>query len=131
MMARLQRQTRLDCLVGLGLLALLALSVVLAHALGHPASTVSGLLIAAAKAGLVALFFMDLARQSNRMRVFAAASLLWIAIIFGLTLSDYVARRPESRAPYGIRPEASEVAPLGQVPAAPGHLPPVERAVSR
>jgi cytochrome c oxidase subunit 4 len=114
-MARHRHQTRSAILVGIGLLALLGLTVLLGHLLTGVAATVTGLLIAVAKAGLVVLFFMELVRETNQIRIFAAASLLWIGIIFTLTLSDYLARRPEARAPYPPKPPAvSSLPPLAQ-----------------
>lgn len=52
------------------------------------------LLIAAAKASLIILYFMH-ARYSNRLIwVVIGAALLWFGILFTLTMSDYVARYP-------------------------------------
>lgn len=99
-MQRLRRQTRRDLSIGVALLLLLALTVALAHVLHGAPSLIAGMLIAVAKAGLVAVFFMELIKGSAQVRIFAAASLLWLVIIFSLTLSDYLTRRPEAVAPY-------------------------------
>ena len=79
-------------LVFLGLMALLALTVV-----GHelPLGGIKpavGLGIAAVKAMLVAWFFMELRAQPPMVRLFAGAGLLWLAILIALTLNDYLTR---------------------------------------
>ena len=52
------------------------------------------LLIAAAKASLIVLYFMH-ARHSDRLtRLAIGAALLWFGILFVLTMSDYVWRYP-------------------------------------
>lgn len=52
------------------------------------------LLIAAAKGSLIVLFFMH-ARYSSRLTwVVIGAGLLWLGILFTLTLSDYLTRYP-------------------------------------
>ena len=48
--------------------------------------------IAAAKAGLIAWFFMHLRAASGMVRLFAGAALLWLIILFGLGLSDWLTR---------------------------------------
>jgi cytochrome c oxidase subunit IV len=48
--------------------------------------------IAAAKALLIALFFMHLLHSHKLMIVIFAASFLWLAIMVGITLSDYLTR---------------------------------------
>ncbi len=55
-------------------------------------NTVAALGIACAKATLVILFFMH-ARWSDRLIwVVLATSLLWLVILIGVTLSDYMSR---------------------------------------
>jgi cytochrome c oxidase subunit 4 len=54
--------------------------------------TVVGMAIATVKSTLVALFFMHLL-YSNRVTWLAAlAALLWLAILLGLTLTDFLTR---------------------------------------
>ena len=48
--------------------------------------------IAAAKALLVGIFYMHLHKASAVTKLFAIAALLWLAIMFSLTLSDYTTR---------------------------------------
>jgi cytochrome c oxidase subunit 4 len=50
------------------------------------------LLIAAAKASLVALFFMHLARSNHRTQLAAGAGVLWLSILIVLALSDVLTR---------------------------------------
>lgn len=48
--------------------------------------------IAVVKAVLVFLFFMHLRWSSHLVRFFAGAALIWLIIMFVLTLSDYLSR---------------------------------------
>ncbi len=55
---------------------------------------IAALLIAAAKASLIILYFMH-ARDSDKLtRLAIGAALLWFGILFVLTMSDYVSRYP-------------------------------------
>ena len=56
-------------------------------------NVVLALAIAAAKALIVVIVFMELRRSSGLVRVFAAAGFLWLTILLGLTASDYTTRR--------------------------------------
>lgn len=55
--------------------------------------------IAVIKALLVALFFMHLRYSSSLTKLFVSAGVLWIAILFVLTTSDYFTR------PWQMRPQ--------------------------
>jgi cytochrome c oxidase subunit 4 len=55
-------------------------------------NTVVALAIAVCKATFVVLFFMHLRWSSNLLRVVVASSLLWLALLIGLTLSDVFTR---------------------------------------
>jgi cytochrome c oxidase subunit 4 len=55
-------------------------------------NVVFALTIAAAKAGLVGLFFMHLLYTSHRTKIMAVAGLVWLAILIALTLSDVLTR---------------------------------------
>ena len=54
--------------------------------------TVVGLAIAAVKAALVALFFMHLLHSGRLTWLVVLAALFWLAIMLGLTLTDYLTR---------------------------------------
>jgi cytochrome c oxidase subunit 4 len=56
------------------------------------ANTVVNLAIAAVKALLVAIFFMHLRSASYMLRIAAAAGIFWLAILIGLTLTDFAVR---------------------------------------
>lgn len=77
------------------LVALLALTLstywVAQVNLGHW-NTPVGLAIAAAKAGLVILYFMHARYRTWLTWVVIAAGLLWLGILFVLTMSDYLTR---------------------------------------
>jgi cytochrome c oxidase subunit 4 len=48
--------------------------------------------IAVAKAGLIFLYFMHARYGSRLMQMFATAGLLWLGILFALTLTDFLSR---------------------------------------
>ena len=50
------------------------------------------MIIACTKATIVALFFMHMRWNDNVTRVAGVAALFWLAIMFVLTLSDFVTR---------------------------------------
>ena len=78
--------------VFVALLVLLALTVEAArHDLGHWNFPVAAT-IATAKALLIALVFMELHESRALTRLVAAAGLIWLAILFMLSLSDYFTR---------------------------------------
>lgn len=70
-----------------GLLALLALTVASAFADLGGFNSAANLAIAAAKAALIAVLFMQLPRQGVLPRLVVAAVALWLAILFALTLA--------------------------------------------
>jgi cytochrome c oxidase subunit 4 len=55
-------------------------------------NAVAALAIAVCKASLVVLFFMHLRWSSSLLRIVVASSLLWLAILIGLTISDVFTR---------------------------------------
>ena len=74
------------------LLVLTGLTTLVAHFDLGRFNLVVALGIAAAKALLVALFFMHLARTAHRTQFVAGAGLLWLALLLALTLSDVLTR---------------------------------------
>ncbi len=48
--------------------------------------------VAAAKAIIVLLVFMELARGPSLKLIFAGAGLFWLIIMFGLSFTDYATR---------------------------------------
>ncbi|HEY5572449.1 MAG TPA: cytochrome C oxidase subunit IV family protein [Anaerolineales bacterium] len=55
-------------------------------------NTVAAITIAVVKALLVVLFFMHVKYSSNLTRVYVLAGFLWLALLIGLTLTDYLTR---------------------------------------
>ena len=55
-------------------------------------NTIVAYTIAVAKAMLVVLFFMHIKYEGGRTRLFAGTVLVWLLILFTLTLSDYLSR---------------------------------------
>ncbi len=78
--------------VAMTLFVLLAGTVIVAKLQLGTLAPVIALSIAAAKAVLVAMFFMHLYYGSRLTRVFAAAGLFWLLILLGLTLGDFLSR---------------------------------------
>jgi cytochrome c oxidase subunit IV len=48
--------------------------------------------IAIAKTALIVLYFMHVKVSSKITQVFAAASFIWLLLLFGITMADYLAR---------------------------------------
>ena len=48
--------------------------------------------VAVAKAALVGMFFMHLAHRGGVIRLFALGGFVWLALLFTLTLADYLTR---------------------------------------
>jgi cytochrome c oxidase subunit 4 len=69
-----------------------ALTTVIAYVDLGPLNVVVMLLIAFIKATLVILFFMHVKFTSRLTQIAAASGFAWLAIMIGLTLSDYLTR---------------------------------------
>jgi cytochrome c oxidase subunit 4 len=74
------------------LMVLLAATVLAAQVNLGWVNDVIMIAIAGAKAMLVVLYFMHVRYSSRMTWVFAAAGLLWLITLIGLTLSDYLSR---------------------------------------
>jgi cytochrome c oxidase subunit IV len=81
-------------LVWLACLTLLAATVGVSRLDLGPWNVVLNLTIAAAKAGLIVWFYMELREDRPLVRIFAIGGLFWVAILFGLGLSDWLTRGP-------------------------------------
>jgi cytochrome c oxidase subunit 4 len=79
--------------VYIGLMALLGLTVLVAAVDLGTLNLVIALLIAAAKAVLIVLFFMHVRHANTIVRLFAGVGFVWLLILLLLTLGDY-ANRP-------------------------------------
>lgn len=90
-----------NLLVFAGLMLLLIATVVAAqYDLGAWGVAIA-LTIAAAKALLIILYFMHVRFRGRLAWVFAAGGFIWLGILIGLTLSDYI-----SRGWFGLPPPA-------------------------
>jgi cytochrome c oxidase subunit 4 len=74
------------------LLVLTAVTVYVAFLDLGPLNTLVAVTIAVVKALLVLLFFMHVRYSSHLIWVYAGAGILWLLILFSLTLSDYFSR---------------------------------------
>ncbi len=79
-------------LIGGALLVLLALTVAAASIDLGPFNTVIAITIAACKAVLVILFFMNVRRSSRITWIYVLIGFFWLILLFGLTLGDYITR---------------------------------------
>src|ERR1700733_13741949 len=55
-------------------------------------NTAAALGIAAVKASMVVLIFMGVRHNTPLIKVAAVSGILWLAIMFGVTMSDYLTR---------------------------------------
>jgi cytochrome c oxidase subunit 4 len=83
---------RRNLLVWAALLALLAITCAAAYLPLGAFNTPIGLAVAAVKAALVGLLFMNLRGSGSLMRLAATAGFFWLIILFALTLSDFLMR---------------------------------------
>jgi len=83
---------KLYVLVFAGLIALTGLTTGIAFINLGKWNTVVALGIALCKATLVVLFFMHLRWSPNQLRVVVATSLLFLALLIGLTIADEFTR---------------------------------------
>jgi cytochrome c oxidase subunit 4 len=74
------------------LMALLGLTIVFAYVLTGTPATVASFAIGTIKALLIILYFMHLREHAGLFRIFAGAGFLWLAILMGLVLQDYLSR---------------------------------------
>ena len=85
-------RVRVYAFTWVALMALLAATFALAHLNLGAWNPVVALAIAAAKAVLVALFFMHLKRSSALIVLFALVALFALSLLFGLSGADYATR---------------------------------------
>jgi cytochrome c oxidase subunit IV len=79
-------------MVFLGLIGLTILTTGVAYINLGPFNTVAALVIAFSKMFLVVLFFMHVRHSSGLIRVVLLAGFFWLALLIGLTTSDYRTR---------------------------------------
>ncbi len=86
-------QRRTLFLVYIGLIALLILTAVGAYVpMGGTPHVLLAFGVSAAKTALIAFFFMEIHYHNGITRIFAGAGLVWLALLFLLTFSDYLTR---------------------------------------
>ena len=74
------------------LLGLLLLSMFLDYVPMGPLTVASGVAIAVIKSALVVVFFMELIRARALISLAALAGLIFVAVMFALTLADVLTR---------------------------------------
>jgi cytochrome c oxidase subunit 4 len=83
---------RRNGLIWAALMSLLTLTLVLAYVPMGVFTPTAGIAIACIKAGLVVMLFMELARSRPLIRLAAAAGLVFLTVLFALTLADVLSR---------------------------------------
>ena len=83
---------RRNVLIWAALLALLALSLMLAHVPMGALTVAAGIVIALVQAGLVCMLFMELIDARPLIRLAAMAGFIFVAVLFALTLADVLSR---------------------------------------
>jgi len=83
---------RIYLLIVITLLVLTGLTYWAATIQLGPLNVIIALTIATSKATLVVLFFMHARYSPRRTRVVIISGLFWLALLLGLTLSDYLTR---------------------------------------
>jgi cytochrome c oxidase subunit 4 len=84
--------TRVYVTVFLGLLVLTTATVLVAHQELGIMNTPVALLIAVSKATLVVWFFMGVRYNTPLTKVTAISGFIWLMILFGIGMSDYLTR---------------------------------------
>ncbi len=79
-------------LVWAGLVLLLLASLGYAYLPGAPLKLAGGLAIAAGKAALIAIVFMQLGKAGALVRVTAGAGLAWLTLLFLFSFADFLTR---------------------------------------
>ena len=79
-------------LTWLGLMVFLALTLGSSYIPMGPWNTAINMGISCAKALLIALFFMHLRGAGALLRIAAVVGLLWLALLFGISWSDFGTR---------------------------------------
>ncbi|MCB9785378.1 MAG: cytochrome C oxidase subunit IV family protein [Deltaproteobacteria bacterium] len=92
--AAAEREPGLGALLGAfaALMLLLALTVGASFIDLGPASVVVAMLVSVAKTLVIMLVFMHLAWRNTVTRLFASAAFLWLALLIGLSLTDFLTR---------------------------------------
>lgn len=123
--AHIRREALHIALVLGALTALLAIAIGAAYFDFGAFSPVIAMTLSAIKALLVATIFMRLAREPGVVRLFAAAGLFWLTILFTLALADYQTR--PARATDRATDHAEAPPPSASRPAAAARMPPDRR----
>jgi cytochrome c oxidase subunit IV len=79
-------------LVYLALMFLLVLTLAVAYIEMFGLNTIFAIAVASIKAFLVILYFMHVRYSTILTRIFILSGFLWMAILIGLTLTDYFTR---------------------------------------
>jgi cytochrome c oxidase subunit 4 len=86
----LRPHLRLPALVMAALLVLLGINVAIGEL--YPAAAPVIVLIGMVQVGIVVVLAMEIRHQAGIVRLFSALGFMWVAILFTLTMIDYLTR---------------------------------------
>jgi cytochrome c oxidase subunit 4 len=86
------RLWRRNGLIWTALMLLLTVTLVLAYVPMGWLTPAAGIVIALVKAGFIILLFMELAKAQPMIRLAALAGVVFLAVLFALTLADVLSR---------------------------------------
>jgi cytochrome c oxidase subunit IV len=104
-------------LVWLSAMVLLGINIGISKLDLGPFAPLPIMLIAATQALLIVWFFLHVRRASALVRLAAFAAFFWAAVLFSLSLSDYLTRGPTGwppELPSGAWPHADPSLPVGR-----------------
>jgi cytochrome c oxidase subunit 4 len=90
--ALLRRHLRTPVLTFLALLALLAVNVALGASLPFAQVWIVELLVVAVMVAIILLVSMEVRHEPPLVKLFSGIGFFWVAILMGMTLTDYLAR---------------------------------------
>ena len=90
--ALLRKRLRTPVLTFLALLALLAVNVTLGATLPFAQVWIVELAVVAVMVALILLVSMEVIHEPPLIRLFSGLGFFWVAIMVGMTLTDYLAR---------------------------------------
>lgn len=90
--ALLRRHLRVPVLTFLALLALLAVNVTLGASRPFAGVWIVEMAVVAVMVALILLVSMEVRREPPLVKLFSGLGFFWVAILIGMTLTDYLAR---------------------------------------
>jgi cytochrome c oxidase subunit 4 len=90
--ALLQQRLRTPFLTFLALLGLLSVNVTLGATLPFAHAWIAELAVVGAMVAIILLVSMEVRKEPPLIRLFSGLGFFWVCILFGMTLTDFLAR---------------------------------------